>query len=712
MFRFLLPPAALILALPLALSADSRSLITRPIDESRMHTLRGNTRPEANAANDRGVVSRDLAMDHMLLQMQPPPEQVTAAAAYVDSLQDPSSPNFHKWLTPEEFGSMFGPSQQDVDTVSSWLQSHGFTIDAVYPSKMTIAFSGTAGQVQSAFKTEIHRLSVNGAEHIANMSDPQIPEALAPAVAGIVSLNDFKPHAMRRAAHAMYTYGTGQNATQAVVPADLATIYDMNKVFTSLKVTGAGQTIAVLEDSDLYSTSDWNTFRSTFGLSSYGGTLTTVHPGAGCHDPGVSSGSEGDDIEAELDAEWASAAAPGAAIEVASCADTYSTFGGLIALNNLVNASSRPEIVSVSYGNCEAENGASSNAQFNSVYEQAASEGISVFVAAGDEGAASCDSGATTATHGIGVSSWASTPYNVAAGGTDFEDSYLNTTSTYWSNTNSSTYGSAKSYIPEIPWNDSCASTLLASALGFTDTYGAGGLCQSSTAQQDDLIGVVAGSGGPSGCATGAPSEEGVVGGTCQGYAKPSWQKVKGNPADGVRDIPDVSMFSADGVWGHYYVFCFTDERNGGSPCTGAPSNWAGAGGTSFSSPILAGIQALINQHLGTKQGNPNPAYYSLASNTSVFHATAAGDNDVNCQGTVNCYDSSEATGQGGHGHHGGGYGPGNFGGFGGGNGGTQGVLSTSSSAYDPAYKINSGWNFATGLGSVDVYNLLMAWPK
>jgi len=702
MLRFLLTPAALVLALPIGLSAESRTKITKPVDESRMHTLRGNTRPEAVAENDRGPVSNDFAMDHMLLQLQRPAEQEAAAAAYVESLQDPGSPNFHKWLTPQEFGSMYGPSQQDVDTISRWLESHGFTIDSVYPSRMTIAFSGTAAQVRSAFNTEIHHLDVDGVAHVANMSDPQIPEALAPAVAGIVSLNNFKPRAMRRS-HAKYTYTSDGSPEQAVVPADLATIYDFNPAFAK-GYTGQGQTIAVLEDADLYKTSDWTTFRTTFGLSKYPGTLTTIHPGAGCRDPSLG---DGDDVETTLDAEWASAAAPGAAIEVASCADTYSTFGGLIALNNLLNSSTRPQIVSISYGNCEAENGATSNAAFNSAYEQAASEGISVFVAAGDEGAASCDAGGTSATHGIGVSSWASTPYNVAAGGTDFADSYENDNSKYWNTNNSATYGSAKSYIPEIPWNDSCASTLLASALGFSTTYGADGLCQSSTAQQDDLIGVVAGSGGPSGCATGTPAEYGVVGGTCKGYAKPSWQKVSGNPSDGVRDIPDVSMFAADGVWGHYYVMCFTDINNGGAPCTGAPSNWAGAGGTSFASPVLAGVQALVNQARGSRQGNPNPVYYSLAHNTSVFHATALGDNDVNCQGSVNCYDSAATTGRSGHGHHGGfGGGPGGSG------GGTQGVLSTSSSSYAPAYPVASGWNFATGLGSVDVYNLIASWPK
>ncbi len=248
-----------------------------------------------------------------------------------------------------------------------------------------------------------------------------------------------------------------------------------------------------------------------------------------------------------------------------ACASTRTTFGGLIALQNLVNGSAPPPIVSISYGECEAENGAGSNAAFSFLYQQAVTEGISVFVAAGDEGAASCDAGATGATHGIGVSAYASTPYNVAVGGTDFGDTAAGTTSAYWNAANSATYASALSYIPEIPWNDSCASALLATHFGFSTVYGSSGFCGSSTAKQAQFLVVAGGSGGPSGCATGTPASTGVVGGTCKGYTKPSWQAgVTGIAADGVRDMPDVSLFAADGVWGHYYVDCWSGRAKWG----------------------------------------------------------------------------------------------------------------------------------------------------
>jgi subtilase family serine protease len=668
------------------------------VDENKLVKLTGNTRPEAVVENDLGAVADSLSMDHMMLQLKRSAAQEEAAAQFVADLHNPKSLNFHKWLTASEFGKNYGLAESDIQTITAWLQSHGFTVNSVYPNGMLIDFSGSAGQVQRAFHTSIHNLDVNGVRHIANISDPQIPAALTPAVAGVVSLHDFKPHKMSRP---KYTFTYKGDAYQAVVPADLATIYDLNPLFAQ-GITGAGQTVAVMEDTNLYSSSDWNTFRTTFGLSQYtSGSVATIHPTSdanNCANPGVVSG---DDSEAILDAEWASAAAPGAAVVVAACADTRTTFGGFIAMQNLVNGSNPPSVMSISYGNCEAENGASSNASISALYQQAVAEGISVFVSSGDEGAASCDAGATSATHGIGVSAYASTPYNVAVGGTDFSDALDATTGNYWNSTNSATYGSALSYVPEIPWNDSCAGGLLANYLGYSIVYGANGFCSSNTARQYQLVDVVAGSGGPSNCASGSPSTSGVASGSCQGFTKPAWQAgLSGIPNDGVRDLPDISLFAADGLWGHYYVICFSDARNGGAACTGAPSSWAGAGGTSFSSPIMAGIQALVNQKMGSAQGNPNYVYYALAASTpSVFHNVTRGDIDVNCVGTENCYGSSGSTGSGGRGGRGGGFGN-----------ATNGALSTSSTSFSPAYGTGISWSFATGIGSVDAFNLVTNW--
>jgi len=720
-----IPGRAQTTALP---HTTSPALIHERVDESKMVALTGNTRLEASAENDAGLVSDDLALDHMMLQLKRSPEQEHAVEQLITELHDPQSPKFHKWLTAAEFGREYGGAESDLRAITGWLEAKGFTVNSVYPNGMVVDFSGNAGLVRRAFQTSIHNLNVNGVHHISNFSNPMIPAALAPAVSGIVSIHDFRPHKMSRAANTAkrpaYTLGGG--APPAVVPADLATIYDLNPLF-SQGITGAGQTIAVLEDTDLYTAQDWTTFRKTFGLSQLApsGSLTTVHPSPAsgtnnCSDPGVNT----DDDEAILDAEWASAAAPGATIEVASCSDSATTSGLYVAGQNLVNSTNPPAIVSISYGECEAENTASMNLSFNLLFQQAVAEGMSIFVSSGDEGAAGCDVGsfpgsaASSASHGIAVSAYASTPYNVAVGGTDFADVLNGNTNSYWSNTNSATYGSARSYIPEIPWNDSCAGSLYAGYLGYSTGYGANGFCNSITSPNGvnsadapyNLV-VVAGSGGPSNCATGVPSIFGVASGTCQGWAKPSWQSgVSGIASDGVRDIPDVSLFASDGAnWGHFSIICFSDPSNGGTPCTGAPnpygtnggnSTWSGIGGTSIASPEMAGIQALVNQSVGARQGNPNFVYYALAlSNPSVFHPVTQGDIDVDCAGIENCFGFIGNVDYGRNGRI--------FATTAG------GALSVSTTSFVSAYPADSStWNFANGLGSVDAYKLVTNWIK
>ena len=675
-------------------------LITQAVDESRLFTLAGNRRPEARPQYDRGRVPDSFPMEHLLLLLKRSPQSERDLAKFIDDLHNPSSPSFHRWLSATEFGDRFGVAAEDRGAIKKWLLSHGFEINVDYPSGILIDFSGTAGQVREAFHTEIHNLQVNGSSHIANMTDPQIPAALAPAIEGVVSLHDFRPRPMYKT-HAEYTVSDSGTTNYLVVPGDLATIYNLNPLF-SAGISGQGQTVVVLEDSDVYASADWTSFRSVFGLSTYtDGTFNQIHPAPpsgtnNCSDPGAVGGS---DLEAIVDAEYASAAAPSAAIVLASCANSVANFGALVALENLLNESDTPPpIVSLSYGECEAVNGAASNAALNATFQQAVAEGVSVFVAAGDHAAAACDQFDTTAVYGITISGYASSPYDVAVGGTDFGDTYAGTNSTYWKSTNSKTYESAKSYIPEIPWNDSCASQLLAEHNGFSQTYGTSGFCNSSKGA--DFLDTIGGGGGPSDCATGAPAQSHLVGGTCAGWPKPTYQSLLGNPSDGVRDIPDVSLFAADGVWLHFYPICFTGPD--GVPCTEAPVNWIGAGGTSFSSPIMAGIQALVNQNAGGPQGDPNYVYYTLAGteygttgdetcnstlgngagSSCIFYDVTEGDNDVDCI-SVDCYLPS----------------------------GSYGVLSTSNSAYQPAFAATAGWDFSSGIGSVNAYNLVNNWP-
>lgn len=699
-------------------------MIHDAIDETRLVTLTGNTRPEASAANDRGRVPDGFPMSHMLLQLKRSPESEAALKQYIDQLHDERSPGFHQWLTPEQFAARYGVAREDTDVLAGWLKSKGFTVQGVQPSGMMMEFSGTAGQIRDAFHTEIHNLTVDGKAHFANMADPRIPAALAPVVGGVVSMHNFMPRAQLVSKNPDYTYMLGPFTFHALVPGDIATIYNFNPLFAA-GLTGQGQSIMVLEDTYVYSTADWNVFRSTFGLAaSYPyGTLSQVSPAGAitCANPGFqglpSDPGYGDDAEAIIDVEWSSAAAPNAAIILAACEDTGTTFGGLIALENVLNGppASLPSVVSISYGESEEYNGAAANLAYSSAYQQAVAEGVSIFVSSGDEGAASSDLGGVS-THGITVSGFTSTPYNVSVGGLDFSYTPLGVNpDKYWSATNRSTFSSAFSYIQEIPWNDSCAGGLVAGYLGTTPF----GLCNSPVVTDPSstlhfLQNAIAGSGGPSACATGTASAFGKVSGTCEGYAKPSWQSgLLGNPSDGVRDIPDVSLFASNGFWDAYYVVCWSNPNTdpavgGGFTCNGPPSTWSGFGGTSLSSPIMAGIQALVNQRTGVRWGNPNTVYYALAKNeygatgstscnsalgygvwpSCTFYDITQGDNDVVCRArggvATDCAIPTEEI---------------------------YGVLATPTTPEQPAYLASTGWDFTSGIGSVNAYNLVMKWP-
>jgi len=650
-------------------SAQPQPRITQQIDNRTYVTLGGNVRPEATLAdNIRGMVANDHPVDHLFLFLQRSPEQEKAVDDYIKQLNDKNSPNFHKWLTPEEFGDKFGVAEADIQQVTNWLQSNGFRINQVYPNRMLIDISGTAGQVANAFHTQLATVQVGDKTNIANLSDPAVPAALAPVIRGFASLNSFRPSPNHMSA-AQYTFAGCTSTTAhpiepgtcyAVTPQDNAVIYNLNPLWTA-GYSGQNQTIAVIEDTDVYNyPGDWNTYRSTFGLSGYTqGSFVQLHPN--CTDPGTNA----DDGEAAIDVEVPTGIAPSAAIQLLSCPSGTLTFGGLIALQNMLNNSGPyPGVVSVSYGVCEVANGNGGNAAFYYTYQQAAAQGVSVFTSSGDEGASSCSrnftAGANYFVTSLGVSGWGGTPYDVSVGGTDFQDVYNaktgqnggNPISAYWKATNDGNYGSAKSYIPEIPWNDACASALIAYAVtGSYTTYGASGFCNVSPGNSTaGYLSTAIASGGASNCATGAGGTNAnlylVSQPQCQGYAKPDYQTgaaltggqaVYGSSTDGVRNVPDVSMFAANGAWAHYEVVCWSDPSytsDGAAACTGAPSSWAGFGGTSVSAPTMAAIQSLVNQKTNQSWGLPLKYYYQIGQNE---YGTAGGSflgSSCNASGT------------------------------------------------------------------------------
>jgi subtilase family serine protease len=679
--------------------AAAPRLVTGAVDDTNLVTL-PHTRPRgALVSSDAGALDDDTALAGVHVVLNRPAEAQAALDALVAVQLDPGSPAYHHWLTPAELGAAYGPAKADVVAVTDWLTAHGLAVEQVAPSRMSITASGTAGRFAAAFHTQLHHMTgPNGNAHIAPTSDLAVPAALAGIVHG-ATLSDYFPHPVVRPAGAIrrldsgrwqpneaapqFTIAESGGSYYAVAPADFATIYHVAALRSGAALgtalTGVGVGIAVIEDSDIQP-ADWTSFRAAFGLSGYTGTLTTIHPG-GCADPGRNS----DEVEGALDAEWASAVAPAAAITLASCASTRTAFGGLTALQGLVEQGTTAAIVSISYGSCEAENGTSFQQMWTNLVEMGAAQGLSIFVATGDTAAAACDSGSSTTAHdGLAVNGLASNVYDTAVGGTDFLDTAAGQTATYWSTSNTGADSSALSYVPETPWNDSCASQVIYQYLGYANAVAA---CNSSALT--NLRDVV-----------------GAGGGRSLLYAKPSWQAASGVPSDGARDLPDVSLFAADGVWGHFYVYCMSDRQESGTPCNFANTSdvlASAAGGTSFAAPTFGGIIALVVQHKGGRVGNAAPRLYALAQTWSsyfgtsqcraslgrnigaacVFNTVDIGTSAVPCaQATLDCYVTSQSTRR-------------------------IGVLSQSAGTNAPAWPAGPGWSFANGLGSVNATNLV-----
>jgi subtilase family serine protease len=683
---------------PVAHAAGSAApQIVSAVEETDLVQLMGSTHPLAQAKYDRGAVADSLPMEHMFLVLRRSSAQEAALEEFITAQHDPHSANYHHWLTADELGRKFGPAQEDVDAIVAWLRGQSFTVNLVHKSRLIIDISGTAGQVRNAFHTEIHQYNVKGEQHIANSSDPKIPAALAKVVVGFASLNDFRPKPMLQRPNLTITCtgcpdGFKGQTIFLETPQDFNTIYNVSPLLKGTKpITGKGQTIVVLEISDILA-ADVATFRTAFGLSSFKGKFSQIHPGPGCTDPGIN----GEIFEASLDAEWAGAVAPDANVQLAACADTATTPGEILAAANLINRASPPPIMSLSFGTCEANLGPPGNAFFSGMWQAADAEGVSVFVSAGDGSAAGCDDFNISgwAVVGIAASGYASTPHNVATGGTDFATLIpKDIQSTYWSASNSPTGESAKSYIPEVPWDDSCASSLVYKSFGFSS-----GVAFCNTATGAGFLDIVGGSGAPS-----------II------YPKPPWQLgIVGMPKDGKRDLPDVSLFASNGFYLQAIVFCTSDASQGGTPCdysVPVDAFFNSAGGTSFTAPQFASIQALINQKTGARQGNPDPVYYQLhkaefgnasnpkpanlvacnatkgnkISSACIFHDVTVGNNDVPCSGSNNCFPQAATK---------------------------FGVLSTSNTSLQVAYPATTGWDFTSGLGSVNVTNLVAKWPK
>jgi pseudomonalisin len=540
---------------------QGRDRITSFIDDDQTVTLRGNVHPLAQARYDAGAVASDFPMEHMLLTLLPDPAQQDALNQFVDSQYNPESPYYHQWLTPQQYGERFGASESDTAQVANWLQSHGMAVEEVTAGRRSIIFSGTAAQVQATFHTAIHTYKIGDEVHHANVNDPEIPAALAQVVGGVVSLHDFHSEAM----HGLVRKPSPEFSSGGayyLAPGDFATIYDLGPLYQQ-GISGTGQSVAIVARSNI-KLADARQFRTSFGLPANDPQIIVNGT-----DPGVWNSDE--ETEADLDVEWSGAVARNATIKFVVSKSTNSSDGVDLSAQYIVNHNLAP-VMSTSFGLCEASLGSSGNSFLSSLWQQAAAEGITVFVSSGDSGAAGCDSAsASTATRGRAVNGLCSTQYSVCVGGTELND--VSSPTLYWASSNSAgTQASALSYIPEVVWN--------ASGPGY-------GLWASG-------------------------------GGASTVYAKPSWQAGTGVPADGKRDVPDVALTAA----GHDGYLIYQEGE------------LYEVGGTSAASPSFAGVMALVVQNTAARQGNANIAFYSLASKqraggASVFHDITTGNNSV-----------------------------------------------------------------------------------
>src|SRR5580658_5256267 len=424
--------AVLFCAAAIAQETAPAARIVNPIDEKQLVTLKGTVHPLANARNDRGAAPGDMQLDRLHLVLKRSNSQEAALRSLIADLHTPGTASYHKWLTPEAFGKQFGPADQDVTAVENWLSGHGFTVAKVNPGKQTIEFSGNVAQFNSAFHAQIHKYLVNGETHFANATDPQIPAALTPVVGGFVTLNNFRAKSYARylgkaqydpkTDHATPEWTTGSSTTGynfVLAPQDYAVQYDLSPLYTA-NINGSGQTIAIINESNV-NIGLVNSFRSLFSLP--------VNPPQFIidgNDPGVDginnpSGPNGASTEAYLDVEWSGAVAPNATIDLVIAADTALESGLFLAMEHAVYSNVAP-VMSLSFGYCESGLGAATDAFINGLWELAAAQGITVMVSTGDSGSAGCDDDDTQeyAVEGLAVSGYASTPYNVAVGGTDF----------------------------------------------------------------------------------------------------------------------------------------------------------------------------------------------------------------------------------------------------------------------------------------------------
>lgn len=639
--------AACSMIVPSASAQKVNPRIGGEINSAEQTVLKNSLHPMAQPQFDAGRLAADTRLNGITMVFNRSAAQEAALKTLIADQQNPASPLYRQWLTPDQFAVQFGMADEDMSKAESWLEQQGFSIDSVARSKNAIHFSGTAGQVEQAFSTEMHIYKIDGTQHFAPSTELSVPSALAPAVLGIKNLDDFRPKShlvLGRNGRVKPAFTSSQSGNVFFAPGDIATVYDIKPLYNS-SITGAGQSITLVGQSAI-ETSDIEAFEGAAGLPVKDPTQFLVP------DSGNSTVyADGDESESDIDLEWSGAIAPGATINFVYVGNNlnYGAFDAIVyAVDQKIG-----NIVSSSYGECEAEltgatlgSGAATEPTLESALEQGTAQGQTFVAAAGDEGSTDCygTNGLTTAQQeALAVDYPGSSPYVTSMGGTEISSAnaaYDESDTAYWAAaTTSDVISSALQYIPEVVWNDDVANC------GEANCLSAGG------------------------------------GGASSLFSKPSWQTgVPGIPSDGQRDVPDLALYSSPSFPG--YLYCTSDASAWASGQSGSCAigfrdsnnvDLTVAGGTSFDGPIFSGILALISQKQGytTGQGLVNSTLYTLASNSttyaSAFHDITSGNNDCDA-GSANC----------------------------------SGVI---------GFSAGVGYDQASGLGSLDASNLANAWP-
>jgi subtilase family serine protease len=643
----------LCLASPTAAQAPARTLVNQPINEAQRTVLRGNVSPLALSQYNQGKVSDSLPASRVLLMLNRPPEREAALQQYLREVHSKGSASYHHWITPQQFGEQFGPADTDIQAVTTWLGSKGFRITKISQGKQFIELSGTAGQLEDAFQAEIHQYNVNGETHYANAREISVPTALAQVVRGLVPLNNFGAQPYIQLA------GTGRvsKSTHTITP-DWTTPNPFGGS-NALGFLLAPEDLATQYDITPLYQAGTNGSGTTIGIidaSNIDLSLVSDYQQlfgiSGTTPQVIIDGDDPGDVPGADFEAYLDVELSGA-IAPKSTINLYISDGGSVA-DPFVFASLRAvednaaSVLSASFGQCEELLGESGNEFWSNLWQQAAAQGQTVMVATGDSGSA-CDAGL-----GVSVSGVSSTPWNVAVGGTDFFYSDYATGGAsalnLWNATNDANLGSLKAPLTEQAWNDGFGLDVIPNGFEFGE-IGAGG-------------------GGASSCATSSTTSGSCAG----GYSKPVWQTGVGVPSDGVRDVPDVSWFASNGANLSAYPICAEQGE-----CTSEAAEIFIVGGTSASAPAMAGIMALVNQKFG-RQGQADFTLYPLANQKpAAFHDITEGSNQDECaSGSPGCVENQQL----------------------------GGIYETT------VYLTTTGYDQATGLGSVDANQLVTNWDS